>query len=462
MIQRIRYFLLLAALVFIAGQAYAQSTSKWRTMHKVKKKETIFGIAREYGLTIEELLNANPEMKAQGYELKKGDFICIPYAKGEEPEDEEEADDESQQTDKARQKEGGEVSVKERAINLGVMLPLHDINGDGRRMVEYYRGVLMACDSLKRQGLSINVHAWNAAEDCDIDKVLRDNAAQQCDLIIGPLYSKQMPALSEFVAQHDIRLVIPFSINAPQLYSNSNLFQIYQSQSSINEAAILRFVDLFKDAHPVIIDCNDTTSTKGDFTFRLRRKLEAQGINYAITNLKQTESSFAKAFSQDKQNVVVLNSGRSQELNIALAKLNSLTMTHPSLKVSLFGYADWLGFTRYQLENFYKYDTYLPTPYYMNPLTYQTSRFEQKYRSNFHTDMMQTPQRFAASGFDHAFFFLKGLHKYGKAFNGAAGMFGYQPVQTPLKFERIGNGGFQNRTMLLVHYKPEHSIEVMQ
>ena len=32
-----------------------------------------------------------------------------------------------------------------RTVRLGVMLPLHDLNGDGRRMVEYYRGVLMAC-----------------------------------------------------------------------------------------------------------------------------------------------------------------------------------------------------------------------------------------------------------------------------------------------------------------------------
>ncbi len=474
------YFLLLAALVFAAAQMYAQSTSKWRTMHKVKKKETIFGIANKYDLSIEELLDANPEMKIQGYELRKGDFICIPYAKKEQPAKAAEtpaakpaavtagAADVGKETkkvtatEKRTAKAYDPADVRHRAINIGVMLPLHDINGDGRRMVEYYRGVLMACDSLKRQGISVNVHAWNTAEDCDISRVLRDKAAEQCDVIFGPLYSKQMAALSEFVTEHDIKLVIPFSINAPQIFSNGNIFQIYQQQTTFNETAITRFVERFKDAQPVIIDCNDTTSTKGDFTFRLRRSLESKGIYYTITNLKNTESNFAKAFSQEKQNVVVLNTGRSQELNIALAKLNTLTMTNPSFKVSLFGYVDWLGFTRYQLENFYKYDTYVPSPYYMNPLSHQTSSFEQHYRANFQTDMMAVPQRFAASGFDHAFFFIKGLHKYGKTFNGAVGMFGYQPIQTPLRFERIGNGGFQNRTQLLVHYKPEHRIEVIQ
>lgn len=86
--------------------------------------------------------------------------------------------------------------VRNRAIRLGVMLPLHNVNGDGRRMTEYYRGVLMACDSLKQQGISVDVHAWNTAEDDDINKVLADPDAARCDLIIGPLYSKQMDALS--------------------------------------------------------------------------------------------------------------------------------------------------------------------------------------------------------------------------------------------------------------------------
>lgn len=69
------------ALAFLfAVQASAQTT-KWRDIHKVKKSETIFGIAKTYGVTIPELLNANPEMKKDGYELKAGDWVFVPYAK---------------------------------------------------------------------------------------------------------------------------------------------------------------------------------------------------------------------------------------------------------------------------------------------------------------------------------------------------------------------------------------------
>ena len=449
-------YLLLGVILFFAADAATAQTKKGQEVHKVKRKETIFGIARQYGLSVQELVEANPEMNTPGYELKRDSYIVIP-SKGQvtqdskpQPVDQPVAVNRQANTGKA----GG-------PIRLGVMLPLHDVNGDGRRMVEYYRGILMACDSLKKIGISVDVHAWNTPDDEDIAPVLQDKAAQQCDLIIGPLYSKQMAQLSQFVTQHDIRLVIPFSINAPELLTNRNIFQIYQSTNNFNESVIEQFMQKFSGYHPVLIDCNDSTSTKGLFTSGLRRQLEVRGISYGITNLKSTEAAFAKAFSRTQPNVVILNTGRSPELNVAIAKLNGLKTTQSDLRITMFGYTDWLMYTQYQLDNFYKYDVYIPSAYHYNPLTSKTQRVQQKYRWNFHQDMMNALPRFAITGFDHAMFFLQGFHQYGKSFTGAPGLLGYQPVQTPLKFERIGNGGLRNRSLLFIHYLPEHRVETI-
>ena len=452
----LRYFLLFVLLFVAVGIVSAQDETSIRGLHKVKRKETIFGISRMYDLTIDELIDANPEMKNPDYEMKKGDIIKIPYSK--------KSGNVSENTDyiaKPAQNVNSD-DVRNRAIRLGVMLPLHDINGDGKRMVEYYRGVLMACDSLKKLGISVEVHAWNTPDDADIRPILLELDATKCDLIIGPLYSKQMDVLSEFVKTYDIRLVIPFSINAPQLTTNRNIFQIWQSPNTINEETINRFMQRFSDYHPVFIDCNDSTSNKGHFTSGLRRQLEQQGIEYSITNLKSSAEFFAKAFSQVKQNVVILNTGRSQELGVAFSKINGLKASNQNLDITMFGYTDWLRYTRIHLDNFYKYNTYIPSVFYYNPVSSATKRLEQKFRWNFHTDMQQVLPRFAITGFDHAYFFLMGLHKYGKTFNGAAGMFGYPPVQTPLQFERYGNGGLRNRTLLFVHYKPDHMVETIK
>ena len=454
----LRYFLLFAVFSYTLGMI-AQSEVNLRGLHKVKKKETIFGIAKMYDLTLDNLMKANPEMNQPGYELKKGDVLKIPFSsKIIAPV----VKESSPISERPKTQTVDVDDVRQREIRVGVMLPLHNINGDGKRMVEYYRGILMACDSLKKQGISVDVHAWNAAEDADLTPILQDKAASKCDIIFGPLYSKQMQQLSDFVLQHNIRLVIPFSISAPQLLTNRNIFQIWQSPTNINDATIVHYLDRFKDYHPVFIDCNDSTSKKGIFTFGLRRQLEGRGIEYSVTNLKSGEENFSKAFSRTKKNMVILNSGRSPELGVAFAKINGLKFNNPTLEITMFGYTEWLMYTRTHLENFYKYDTYIPSTFYYNALSSQTERLEQKYRWNFHSDMQQALPRFALTGFDHAFFFLKGLHKYGKTFNGAAGMFGYAPVQTPLVFERMGNGGLQNHSLLFVHYTPEHRIETVK
>ena len=167
------------------------------------------------------------------------------------------------------------------------------------------------------------------------------------------------------------------------------------------------------------------------------------------------------ANSPTKKNMVILNTGRSKELNAAMAKLNGLQLAHPELQISIFGYTDWMLYTRHQLENFYKFDTYIPATFHTDLASPRTSRIQTKYRWNFHADMMAALPRFAITGFDHAYFLLKGLHIYGKNFTGGSGMVGYKPIQTPLHFERIGNGGLQNRSVVFVHYMPERRIETI-
>lgn len=451
---RIIRYLVFFFLLTVSMEAYSQS-NKWRDIHKVKKKETLYSIAHEYSITIEELTNANPEMKVPGYQLKKGDVVFIPFS-SRAPQTSSPAKTVATQQNAAR------TDVRNREIRLGVLLPLHDINGDGRRMTEYYRGVLMACDSLRCEGLSIRVDAFNASEQCNINILLANPQLAQCDVIFGPLYSAQMPAVSAFARQHDIKLFIPFSINAPQIKDNPGIYQVYQTPSEIEASIAARYMRQFKDYHTVLIDCNDSASTKGSFTSLLRSQLKSAGRSISITSTKSSEENFAKAFSKKMPNVVILNTERSPQLNVVFAKLNGLANNAPDLRITLFGYTEWMMYTRYNLDNYYRFNVYIPATFYTNPLSSATRRFEQKYRWNFHEDMLAALPRFAITGFDHTYFFLKGLHEYGTGFNGAIGSIGYTPIQTPLGFERIGsNGGWQNKRILMVNYAPSKQIRVI-
>ena len=452
-----KYILLFSVLALYAEAAMSQSAS-YKVLHEVKRKETLFGIAQANGLTVEELVRANPEMNTPGYELKKGTVIRIPYPSTPAVT----AAPAAPQAGRAAWGGQARTDVRYREVRVGVVLPLHNDNGDGRRMVEYYRGVLMACDSLRSDGISVDIRAWNLPEGGGLSAILSDPHAADRDLLIGPLYTRQVRQLSDFAAAHDIRLLIPFSISSSEVNYNGSVFQAFQNGNQLNEAYTYHYMQLFKGCHTVIIDCNDSTTTKGPFTRALRRKLDQEGIIYSITNLKSSEEMFSRCFSTTMRNIVVLNTSRSAELNVAFAKLNGLLVNNPALSVTMFGYTEWLMYSRQHLENFYKFDTYIPSTYYMNPLLPRTEQFKRAYYRHFRQEMQPYHQRFAATGFDHAFFMIKGLHLFGTRFTGAAGMVGYTPLQTPLQFERIGNGGLQNRSVTLVHYMPSHRVETLR
>ena len=145
MIVRILFFLFCFA---VSTSMYGQQDNTY----VVKKKDTVYGIAKKYGVTIDQLTDANPGLDAAGTQLKKGMTLVIP-----------------QPTNIVSEQPKSSSSSTTDAIRVGVMLPLHYNDGDGRRMTEYYRGILMACENLKREGFSVDIRAWNVDINADED-----------------------------------------------------------------------------------------------------------------------------------------------------------------------------------------------------------------------------------------------------------------------------------------------------
>lgn len=336
--------------------------------------------------------------------------------------------------------------IMQNPINVGIMLPLHNINGDGRRMLEYYRGFLMAVEKLKNDGININLHTWNVPEDADIRTTLLQDGANTCNIIFGPLYTKQVKQLGDFCRAYNIKMVIPFSINGNEVDYNPMIYQIYQSKEAFQSATIQQITDHFNNCHPVFIDCNDTTSNKGAFTYGLRKALEQRGIQYNITNLNSPDDVFVKSFSLSQPNLVILNTARSPELTATMNKLDRLQQTNRNVQITLFGYTEWLMYAHLNKERFARYNAFVPTHFYYNEAFAATKEFEQKYRWRFHQDLMIAQPRFAITGYDHAMFFLSGNSQW---------------IQTPLKFIKQPNGGYRNNTLMLIHYKTDGGIEAI-
>lgn len=341
---------------------------------------------------------------------------------------------------------GIKAQIAQNTINVGIMLPLHNVDGDGRRMVEYYRGMLLAIEKLKQEGMNINVHAWNVTGNDDIRATLLKDGATDCKIIFGPLYSKQVTDMGNFCKAYGIKMVIPFSITGNDVDKNQHIYQVYQSPDDINTATIQHVTEQFSNHNIVIIDCNDTTSRKGAFTFGLRKVLEKKKVTYNITNVNSSAEMFARAFSLTKPNLVILNTGRSPELTAVMNKLDNLVADNKDVQISLFGYTEWLMYAKYNKARFAKFNTYIPTTFYYNDAAKITQSLAARYKSAFNEDMSYALPHFAITGYDHAMYFIGNRRQW---------------VQSPLKFVKSGNGGYRNKAFMFIHYKQNGGIEAL-
>lgn len=425
---KIKGIILALVLAFVGSAHVMAQMDKWQNIHTVKKKETIFGISRMYGITIDELIDANPDMRKPEYELQKGATLFIPFHKEKEVKPVEPV-----------------AKPEPKSVSVGVMLPLHNVDGDGKRMVEYYRGMLLAVNDLKQKGINVNVKAFNVNQEADVRKILTENDMTKLDFIFGPLYTVQVAEMGNFCRMSNVKMVIPFSISSNEVDYNPMVYQVYQTQETLTEHSIDYFMKRFSDAHPIFVDCNDSTSKKGIFTFGLRKQLEGKGIQYNITNITSSDAMFAKAFDATKNNVVILNSGASPKLTQVIRKLDALKAANPGLNISLYGYQEWLMYQKYNNNemNFPKYDTYIPSTFYYDESMPSTRSFIAKYRRAYHSEL-QTGylEHFALTGYDQAMFFLGG--KVGETFI---------PLQTNYHFTQASAAsGFRNNNYQLIHF----------
>ncbi len=347
-------------------------------------------------------------------------------------------------------------------INVGVFLPLHNDDGDGKRAIEYYRGLILAAEEMKNEGVEVNFYAWNAHINADVKKILQDPNAKKCDFFFGPMYTKQLATLQKFAAENKAKIIIPFSIQGDPSSHYNNVFQIYQEPNFARTEAIKKYATQFADCHTVVVGCGDENSTKGDFTAELRGLLTGKNMAYTLTSLATPNDLFVKAFNPKKRNMVVLNSSSNKSLKEAFKKLEALKTENPNLQISMFGYTEWLTYANDYAPFYHKFDMYIPTHSYFNPADSKTQNIMRQYKQRFNCDMMsQNNPRFGLMGYDHGRFFFRGFSKMGRDYKGIYA--NNDALQTRIYFGKVGqNGGMQNIGSKFIHYNTNKTVSVIE
>lgn len=435
----------------------------WKDMHKVERKETIFSISREYGITEEELIAANPELKKG--KLKKGTFLFIPYGKNEKQAQQQETTTPVKElTNEEAFSQNEELKKDIKTIKAAVLLPFmagSTTNQDEQlRMVEYYEGFLMAVDSLKKQGVSIDLYTYDTkGKTATTNNILAKKEMKEMDIIFGPANTQDIDALAAFADKNNIRLVVPFAPKVDEVFKNPHIYQVNTPQSYLYSEVYEHFTRKFSDCNVIFLNASNGDREKDDFIKGLKTELRNDGISYRDFTVTDNFYELTTVMDTLRNNVFIPTSGKSTALVKILPQLTQIRREKPHYMMNLFGYPEWQTYTNDYLASFYEIDTYFYSSFYTNNLFPAAVNFTHSYRRWYSKDMANIYPKYGMLGYDTGYFFLKGLSKYGNKMEENLSSIQVTPIQTGFKFERVNNwGGFINRKVFFVHFSKDYEL----
>ena len=449
-----------------------EEAQRCKTEHIVKRKENIYRISRIYGLSELELINANPELRKR--KLRQGETLCIPYAKTEQqaekhtPKEEEKApiitipsNEELFAESKGDNKE--DIEQIKAAIILPFMLDKDSITSDQAKMVEFYEGALLALDSLKGEGVSIDLHVYDSGDnDTSISPILSSPEMRKMNIIFGPVYSRHISEATAFADTTGIRVVIPFDRNVDAVFNNPYVYQVNTPQSYFYSEVYDHFFRQFP--RPNVIFFESPEEEDDDMIAGFKQELDNRGTPYNIlvADTATNKDTIRTFLDLERQNILMMTSEKSGGLNNMMPVFQLLVRdtTATQYDLHLFGYPQYQVYTTNHLASFYETDTYFYSSFYTNNLLPQAIDFHKKYRRTYSKEIVNRYPKYAILGFDIAYYFLKALNLYGTDIDNRIGEMEYDPIQTGFKFERANNwGGFINRKVFFVHFSKDYQLQ---
>lgn len=442
-----------------AAQTSSGKKTDWRDMHKVERKETIFSISRQYGISEEELIAANPELKKG--KLKRGSFLFIPYPASKQPAKEPEKTPARIPSNEELFAQNKQSFKKIQNIKAAVLLPFTEgKNRDEQmRMVEYYEGFLMAVDSLKRQGVSVNLYTYDTKGKSDVaQSILAKEEMKNMDIIFGLAHAANVKTLAEFAEKNQTRVVVPFSPEVEQVFKNPYIYQVNTPQSYLYSEVYEHFLRKFSKANIVFLDAGTGQNEKAEFIKGMKNELKTNQVAYKHISNSDTLKILA-AIDSTRENIFIPTSGKDLSLTRLIPQLTQIRRSYPNVDLHLFGYPEWQTYTQDYLASFYELDTYFYSSFYTNNLFPAAVRFTQEYRRWYSKDMANIFPKYGMLGFDTGYFFLKGLAQEGSQLENNLNRVQVTPIQTGFKFERVNNwGGFINRKVFFVHLTKDFEL----
>ncbi len=323
-------------------------------------------------------------------------------------------------------------------------------------ITDMYAGMKLAQDSLLKQGIRLNLFAYDTSADTmSVKRVLDLPEMKQMSLLVGPVYKSTAKVAARFAAQNNINVINPLSQDLEMAQSNENVFLFESSVATQARQAAAYAYQNFSPKTAIIVYEN----AKDDTTFAnlYRRhfiKLGGKVKTFRKISSSQSTATAAAFNSLDLKDVghLAVFSGKMTAAVNATSLLQGKAATMP-----LITYEKWLDINQISLRQLDNLEVYFISPKFIDKQSAANAWFRKKYISRYNLP----PSVYAYAGFEMLYYFGTMLQNYGPQFNQQLTIAGLKPG---VFYPGIGYSNSTNKQQLQPdnQYVPITKLENLQ
>lgn len=465
-------------------------------MHKVKKGETLYGISRQYGVSPDAIIALNPDAVSG---IKKDATLRIPVAKaetdvvasGEEAQQEEEPrevdftapeyrlkpvrpaivrvtdEDEVETDDDTEEYEEGETTTLEpetRPATVAVILPFmleeETLAKQALLFTDFYKGLLLAADTLSNRGDSVKIYAYDTMNDiARLKSILSEDAVREASVIIAPDGDAQLAAIADAVAGRDTKVINVFNVKDSLFVNHPELIQTNIPHRKMYAKAVDAMMRLYPDYVPVIIRNRDGRNDKAEFISYMTDVYRSRGVEPV-----EVEYEGALVVAQldalpadGTRYVIVPTSGSLNEFN---KFIHAIKTERETRDIALFGYPDWTAFRGDAEEMLHAVDASVFSRFYYDEDSFDTRSLAQAFERWYGEGMIEVVPNQGVLGFDVGNMVIRNLRANNGSFNPEDER--YTGVQSSFEFSRATDdesAGYYNTEIYILRFTPNRRVE---
>lgn len=453
------------------------SVQKGQQEYTIQQGETLYQIATRNGMTLRELLDANPTVDPTNY--KAGTRLVVAKASASEareatkttppsplaPAEENEGEVERRVVQSPTPEYGvNPVYSPEDTIVIAITLPFNagSEQRDSRalRATEFYRGFAVAMDTLRNYGRPVKLLTYDTKGTAEgVSEILADPALRQARVIVAPDMGSQLDQMAPYASRNGIYLLNLFVIKDDSHLTNPFIIQGNIPHTSMYTKAIDYFLTTFPDVTPVVLKRNGGKEDKAEYVEKLKSELSKRGRKFheiefsdklSTTTLEKLPTGANYAFIP-----VSSTMDEMHKFIDAVKKYKESGASEGS--VMLWGYSEWLTARGDNQVRLHDTNTYIFSRFYSVEKDDEEEQLQRSFERWFGTRIADKIPKQGTYGFDTGMFLIRALNVNHGNFDIMSPA--YDGIQNAFEFIRVGEGGgLVNDEMFMINFAPDGTI----